>query len=398
MAPSRVLRLGVAALLSVVLSAGLTPVASAADPTDPMSGSTGSAPVAATRMNGSTPQKARAAHLTASGAAAPAVASPAISGTVTQKGGGAIAGAFIWAGSTTSSTYYTTVAAANGTYSLPVNADSYYVWFDDANSTHFNGYYSGGGVPVNEAHAVVVTVTTGTVSGINAQLQVEAPWSVSIEASPTSAAAGSTSRVTARTNQDVELTDFSILLYRSDGTSWYCIKGVACYVDDTLASPGSWTYHATVAVNAPSGAVQATSPELAVNWVVPTTYHALPPTRLLDTRDGTGGLSGPFTNHVARSFQVTGGTSLVPAGVTAVTGNLTVTGQTSKGYLFIGPDPMNNPTSSTVNFPLGDDRANGVTVALSATGSLSVTFVAPTNGPSGHAIFDVTGYFVPSGS
>ncbi len=62
-------------------------------------------------------------------------------------------------------------------------------------------------------------------------------------------------------------------------------------------------------------------------------YVPLTPTRVLDTRDGTGGLAGPFTNHAARTFTV----GSVPAGAIAVTGNLTVTGQTSSGYLFIGP-------------------------------------------------------------
>jgi len=78
-----------------------------------------------------------------------------------------------------------------------------------------------------------------------------------------------------------------------------------------------------------------------------------------------------------------------------VTGNLTVTGQTSLGFLFIGPVAQNNPTSSTLNFPMNDDRANAVTVALSGTGTLSVTYAAPTSGPTAHVIFDVTGYFVP---
>ena len=125
------------------------------------------------------------------------------------------------------------------------------------------------------------------------------------------------------------------------------------------------------------------------------TYTALTPARLLDTRNGTGGLSGPFTNHVARTFQVTGGASGVPSNAIAVTGNLTVTGQTSSGYLFIGPVATNNPTSSTLNFPVGDDRANAVTVQLGAGGTLSITFVAPSNGPTAQAIFDVTGYFTP---
>jgi hypothetical protein len=82
-----------------------------------------------------------------------------------------------------------------------------------------------------------------------------------------------------------------------------------------------------------------------------------------------------------------------------VTGNLTVTGQSLGGYLYFGPAGMNNPTSSTLNFPVGDDRANAVTVALgdgspSPLGSLSVTYVGSGPGTS-QAIFDVTGYFVP---
>ena len=90
---------------------------------------------------------------------------------------------------------------------------------------------------------------------------------------------------------------------------------------------------------------------------------------------------------------MTGG--LVPSTATAVTGNLTVTQQTSLGFLYMGPIAMNNPTSSTLNFPVGDDRANAVTVALGTGGTLSVTYAASTLGPTAQVIFDVTGYFVP---
>jgi hypothetical protein len=131
--------------------------------------------------------------------------------------------------------------------------------------------------------------------------------------------------------------------------------------------------------------------------VVTATYHAVSPTRILDTRNGTGGPAVPLSSHVARTFQVTG--AVVPANATAVTGNLTVTQQTRDGYLFVGPSPMNNPTSSTLNFPVADDRANAVTVALgnganAPAGSLSVTYVG--SGPgTAQVIFDVTGFFTP---
>jgi hypothetical protein len=127
-----------------------------------------------------------------------------------------------------------------------------------------------------------------------------------------------------------------------------------------------------------------------------TTYFPLTPARILDTRNGNG-LSGPLGSHAARPFQVTGRGG-VPATATAVTGNLTVTAQTSRGYVYLGPDPVSSPASSTLNFPVGDDRANGVTVALGDGGILGITYVSPNAGTTAHAIFDVTGYFVPDTS
>ncbi len=156
------------------------------------------------------------------------------------------------------------------------------------------------------------------------------------------------------------------------------------------------TYSITVTATNASGTGWPSSPGVFVVPLAGSTYHPLTPARILDTRNGTG-LSGPFSNHVARTFQVTGRGG-VPSNATAVTGNLTVTAQTSNGYLFIGPNATNDPTSSTLNFPVADDRANGVTVALGAGGTLSMTFVAPHSGPTAHVIFDVTGYFVPDNS
>ena len=79
----------------------------------------------------------------------------------------------------------------------------------------------------------------------------------------------------------------------------------------------------------------------------------------------------------------------------AVAGNLTVTQQSALGFASLGPAPVPSPTSSTINFPVGDNRANGVTVALSGPGgSLSATYGA-SGGATTHLIFDVTGYFRP---
>jgi hypothetical protein len=122
------------------------------------------------------------------------------------------------------------------------------------------------------------------------------------------------------------------------------------------------------------------------------TYHTVTPARILDTRKAKG-LTGPFLNEVPRSFAVTGQGG-VPLGATAVTGNLTVTGQTGPGYVSLTTTSQAIPATSTLNFPLNDSRANGVTMPLTGTGTLWETFVG-SSGSSANVLFDVTGYFTP---
>ena len=121
------------------------------------------------------------------------------------------------------------------------------------------------------------------------------------------------------------------------------------------------------------------------------TYHTLAPARILDTRAGTG-LAGRFVSTVPRSFAVAGAGG-VPGNAVAVTGNLTVTGQTTGGYVSLTTSAQSHPATSTLNFPLGDSRANGVTVAL-ASGHLWATYVGGTSATT-NLVFDVTGYFTP---
>jgi hypothetical protein len=86
----------------------------------------------------------------------------------------------------------------------------------------------------------------------------------------------------------------------------------------------------------------------------------------------------------------------VPLNAIGITGNLTVTQQTAAGFAFLGPVATNTPTSSTINFPVGDTRANGVTVPLGGSGTLSATYgtnVSSITGATTDLILDVTGYF-----
>ena len=66
------------------------------------------------------------------------------------------------------------------------------------------------------------------------------------------------------------------------------------------------------------------------------------------------GLSGTFSSTVARTFAVTGHGG-VPANAVAVTGNLTVTGQTSPGFVAL------TPTRPTTRRPPPSTSPSGTT-------------------------------------
>jgi hypothetical protein len=87
----------------------------------------------------------------------------------------------------------------------------------------------------------------------------------------------------------------------------------------------------------------------------------------------------------------------IPSNAVAVTGNVTVAGGAAKGYFSLTPNrPTGIPDVSTVNFPVGDNRANGVTVQLGTGGVLWITFEG--TGGTANVVFDVTGYFLPNAS
>ncbi len=132
-----------------------------------------------------------------------------------------------------------------------------------------------------------------------------------------------------------------------------------------------------------------------LNNATGSTYKVLAPVRVLDSRAGPGriGLVGPIPANANKEFKVAGVKS-VPATAVAVTGNLTIVGQTRGGFVTLSTTaPPTNPTTSTINFPAGDTRANGVTVKLSPTGTLWVVYKSAA-GNTTQVIFDVTGYYV----
>jgi hypothetical protein len=121
------------------------------------------------------------------------------------------------------------------------------------------------------------------------------------------------------------------------------------------------------------------------------TYHPITPGRVMDSR--TGPNAGWFYAQNKRGIPVAGYAG-VPWDAKAVTGNVTVCQQTAPGYVTVAPSLSSYvpPGTSTVNFPVGDVRANGVTVALSSAGSLDFIYWAQA-GAQANIVFDVTGYF-----
>ncbi len=165
--------------------------------------------------------------------------------------------------------------------------------------------------------------------------------------------------------------------------------GLSCTISG-LSSGVTYTFtvHATNGVgNGPES-----DPSAGVLVFTGATYHAIAPGRALDSRSGFG--AGLFHSHVKQSFQVTGLWG-VPAGAVAVTGNVTIVSQTRNGYVTLAPllSQGVQPITSTINFPAGDIRANGVTVALGAGGKLDAMYWSSSTADTVQVIFDVTGYF-----
>ncbi|MEZ5145257.1 MAG: hypothetical protein R2726_22505 [Acidimicrobiales bacterium] len=88
------------------------------------------------------------------------------------------------------------------------------------------------------------------------------------------------------------------------------------------------------------------------------------------------------------------GTGGVPAGATAVTLNVTVTGTTAASFLTLWPKGATQPTASNLNWVAGQTIPNAVTVKVGTDGKVNVF------NPSGSAnvIIDVVGYYDQSGT
>ncbi len=117
-------------------------------------------------------------------------------------------------------------------------------------------------------------------------------------------------------------------------------------------------------------------------------YTPLTPARILDTRNGTGGITGPIAGNTSVDVQVSGAGGVPASGVSAVILNATVVSPAGPGYLTISPTGTAMPLSADLNYATGETRANLVVVKLGTAGKVNLFTSA-----GSHVVFDVAGWF-----
>ncbi len=126
-------------------------------------------------------------------------------------------------------------------------------------------------------------------------------------------------------------------------------------------------------------------------------FHPVTPARLLDTRDGTGGVPAvPLGAGQAVRLPIAARAGLPPAGqVSAVTLSLTATGASTATHLTVWPgDIPDPPGTSSLNLGPGATVAKHVTAAVGGDGSVLVR----NNSGSTDVVVDVTGWYGAPGA
>jgi len=153
----------------------------------------------------------------------------------------------------------------------------------------------------------------------------------------------------------------------------------------TYAKAG--TYTITDTADLTNGTTSATTTSFTTAG---STYTAYGPSRILDTRNGTGATKAKVAAGSYVSVKVDGVGS-IPGNVTAVALNLTVTDATANGYLDAVSDDS-GLLGSSLNYGTGQTTANSVIVPVGSDGYIRVYNEGKAGG-SADVIADVSGYF-----
>ncbi len=118
-------------------------------------------------------------------------------------------------------------------------------------------------------------------------------------------------------------------------------------------------------------------------------FNPLTPTRILDTRDGTGGFQARVgQTPIALTVSTVAG-SISGTAPTAVVLNVTVANPSTSSFLTLWPDGATRPTASDLNFLAGQVTSNLVVVKVGANGKIGSFNAAGTT----DVIVDVVGWY-----
>ncbi|MEU3572372.1 PKD domain-containing protein [Kitasatospora sp. NPDC036755] len=164
------------------------------------------------------------------------------------------------------------------------------------------------------------------------------------------------------------------------------MPGENVYLKHTFAKAGAHTV--TVTATEPVGKLTDTTTfDVVVDGSEFTPYA---PTRLLDTRDGTGAPAAGAVAAFGTTKVKVAGNGGIPAGVTAVALNLTATNAVADGHVIAYASGTKQPTTSNVNFTVGRTVPTLAIVPVGADGCVEL---ANRSDGTLDLIADVTGYF-----
>jgi hypothetical protein len=110
------------------------------------------------------------------------------------------------------------------------------------------------------------------------------------------------------------------------------------------------------------------------------TMRPLPGTRVVDSRDGTGGWNQPMRAGETRAFDpVAGQSQALASTATAAVVNVVATGAEGRGHLRVFPCGRPLPNASSVNHPVADSSTNLVTVGIGSDRRICVYAHAATD-------------------
>ena len=133
--------------------------------------------------------------------------------------------------------------------------------------------------------------------------------------------------------------------------------------------------------------IALTSLLLGASGLASASTHLSLPSRLLDTRDDTGGHHSRLAVGEVLQLVVAGRAGVVP-GATAAALNVTAVGPGGDGFLTVWPCGGTQPTTSNLNFRAGVTIANAVLVGLGSGGKVCLSASVPTD-----VLADVSAWF-----